>query len=1212
MTRFSSIALLLLIGTFASAQEPAGVLPVGADGKALNLDFETGTLKDWTAEGKAFEGQPIKGDTVAKRRADNRSEHQGQFWIGGFEKLGDKPTGTLTSVPFKITHPWASFLVGGGPWMETCVEFVVKDKLIARVSGIEEENLRRVVVDLRGYKDQEMFIRIVDKHTGHWGHINFDDFRFHDKKPNVPPRPGGLRDELKFAGLSPQKAAQAMTLPEGFDVTLFAGEPDVMQPIALALDDRGRVWVAEAYSYPIRRKDPKDFKDRIVIFEDTDGDGKFDKRTVFMEGLNLVSGLEVGFGGVWIGAAPHLMYVPMKEIPAKKPVGLLTPSASEGITGRPAIPSLALRVSEVKAAQQDVKETTTVPAGPPKILLDGWGYQDTHETLNAFIWGPDGWLYGCHGVFTHSKVGKPGTPDKERVPLNAGVWRYHPTRHKFEVFAHGTSNPWGLDFNDYGQAFVSACVIPHAFHIIQGGRYHRQAGSHFNPHTYADIKTIADHLHWQGANPWAGNEKSDSTGGGHAHCGLMCYLGGTWPAEYRGQLFMGNVHGRRINMDVLRPKGSGYTASHGKDFLHANDAWARFINMRYGPDGNVYVIDWYDKQACHTGNIQVWDRSNGRIYKISHRNTQAHSRKAVGIDLQKKTDLELVEYQLHENDWYVRHARRILQERTSTNAKVSAAIRKILVEHKGETRRLRALWAYHVQLGEIEEIRRSAPTYLDHAMDDKSPIVRAWAIQLAAQHGGNSDLRSDLEQISKKEPSAVVRLYLASALQKFAPKERWKIAEHLLLHSEDADDQNLPLMYWYAIEPLADVDPARALALALNGKIPQLHGYMIRRIGAGGDATGLLIDALAKTPDAGGQLTFLTALREALKGRRQVPMPEAWPRLFDKLQNGGGEVREQAVCLAVTFGNPDPALAMLKNRKSTAAQALAAAALLEAGHPKLTPELHWLLDAELKGTKARGVALRGLAAYDDPTTPGIIFTSYPNFTANEKIDALHTLASRSSYAKALLDAVAAKKIDAKEVSIDIVRQMRNLKDKDVSARINEVWGVVRDSSADRIKAIAEYKKMLTTPPATPPDLAQGRAIFNKNCAQCHTLFGVGAKLGPDITGANRASLDYLLENILDPSAVIPKEYAATVIEMKDGRTITGIIRAQTPIAITIGTVNDALTLPRKEIDVIITSKVSMMPDDLLKQLKEDEVRALIAYLQSPRQVELKVGNEPRR
>jgi putative membrane-bound dehydrogenase-like protein len=1163
-----TFASLLFFASLASAQD-IGVLPVGADGKALNLDFETGTLKDWIAEGKAFEGQPIKGDTVSKRRNDNKSDHQGQYWIGGFEKLGDKPTGTLTSVPFKVTHPWASFLVGGGPWMETCVELVAKDKLIARVSGIEEENLRRVVVDLRGYKDQEMFIRIVDKHTGHWGHINFDDFRFHDKKPNFPPRPGGVRDELKFAGLPPEKAAQAMTLPEGFDVTLFAGEPDVMQPIALALDDRGRVWVAEAYSYPIRRKDPKEFKDRILIFEDTKGTGKFDKRTVFMEGLNLVSGLEVGFGGVWIGAAPHLMYVPMKD---------------------------------------------DKPAGPPQILLDGWGYQDTHETLNAFIWGPDGWLYGCHGVFTHSKVGKPGTPDKDRVPLNAGVWRYHPTRHKFEVFAHGTSNPWGLDFNDYGQAFVSACVIPHSFHMIQGGRYHRQGGAHFNPHTYDDIKTIADHLHWQGANPWAGNEKSDSTGGGHAHCGLMCYLGGTWPAEYRGQLFMGNIHGRRINVDILKPKGSSYVASHGKDFLHANDAWARFINMRYGPDGNVYVIDWYDKQACHTGNVQVWDRSNGRIYKISHRGAKGEPRGVSprSIDLQKKTDMELVEYQLHENEWYVRHARRILQERKGgkDEVKVVNELRSILEQNKDETRRLRALWTYHGIRGEFGEVAIVGErTCLEIALADKTPIVRAWAIQLETERNRQipiSDLINEMPEMARKDPSPIVRLYLASALQRLDTKHRWKIAENLLAHSEDADDQNLPLMYWYAIEPLADVDPARALALALNGKIPQLHGFMIRRIGAGGDATGLLIDALAKTPDANGQLTFLTALREALKGRRQVPMPDAWPKLYDKLHSSrNGEVGIQAVCLAVTFGNPEPALKMLKERSSGVTQAAAVTALLDAGYPKLAPELRLLLGDDLKAFGLRKLALRGLAAYDDPATPPAILSAYDTFTADEKRDALNTLASRTSYAKVLLDAVGSEKIALKDVSADIVRQLRNLKDKGISARINEVWGVVRDTPAERIKAIADTKKMLTTPPASPPDLAKGRLIYNKTCAQCHTLFGFGSKIGPDLTGSNRANLDYLLENIIDPSAVIPKEYAATLVEMKDGRTVIGIIRSDTPIALTLVAVNETLVLPRKEIESVTTSKLSLMPDDLLKQLKEDEVRALIAYLQSPNQVEVK-------
>src|SRR5579884_2463449 len=604
MRRHAALLLLVLPLTLVRAAEPAptppeGVLPKGADGKPLNLDFETGTLKDWTADGEAFQGQPIKGDTVAKRRNDMHSRHQGDYWIGGYELKGDKAQGTLTSVPFKVTQPWCSFLVGGGPWPETCVELVRNDtkEVFSRTSGVEEEDLRRVAVDLRPHMGKEIFIRLVDRHTGHWGHVNFDDFRFHSQKPDLPPRKDAPPppDVYKFAGLPPDKAAAAMTVPEGFSVSLFAGEPDIVQPIAMCLDDRGRLWVAEAYSYPVRRPD-KEAKDRILIFEDSKGAGHFDKRTVFMEGLNLVSGLEVGFGGVWIGAAPYLMFVPIKEGEDK-------------------------------------------PAGPPQILLDGWHYEDTHETLNAFCWGPDGWLYGCHGVFTHSRVGKPGTPDKDRIPLNAGVWRYHPTKHVFEVFAHGTSNPWGLDFDAHGQAFVEACVIPHAFHIIQGGRYHRQAGSHFNLHTYADIQTIADHLHWQGADPWKAIATSDSHGGGHAHCGLLIYQGDAWPEEYRGKMFMGNIHGHRLNMDVLQPKGSGFVASHGPDFLLANDAWARFINLRSGPDGNVYLLDWYDQQACHHGDPNVWDRGNGRIYTIRYRGT----RPVTGVDPRQQSDKQLVE-----------------------------------------------------------------------------------------------------------------------------------------------------------------------------------------------------------------------------------------------------------------------------------------------------------------------------------------------------------------------------------------------------------------------------------------------------------------------------------------------------------------------------------------------------------------------------------------
>jgi putative membrane-bound dehydrogenase-like protein len=1147
--------ILILTVPPAPALAPAdGVLPVGADGKPLNFNFETGSLKDWTASGDAFRGQPIKGDTVYPRRNDMRSQHQGQYWIGTYERSGDGPQGTLTSVPFKVTHPWASFLVGGGPHETTCVELVRQDsnQVFSQTSGLEEENLRRAVIDLRPQLGKEIFIRLVDRHSGHWGHINFDDFRFHAVRPDYPARavlPALPPPDLyRFAGLAPQKAAQAMTVPKGFEVKLFAGEPDVRQPIAFCLDDRGRLWVAEAYCYPVRRPD-NEANDRILIFEDTDGDGVFDKRTVFLEHLNLVSGLEVGFGGVWIGAAPYLLFVP-------------------------------------------IKPGTDQPAGPPQVLLDGWAWQDTHETLNTFTWGPDGWLYGCHGVFTHSHVGKPGAPAAQRTPINAGIWRYHPTKHVFEVFAHGTSNPWGLDFNDRGQAFSEACVVPHAFHIIQGARYFRQAGNHFNPYTYADIATIADHLHYPGADPWAANNRSDSLGGGHAHCGTMIYLGGAWPAEFRDQWFMGNIHGRRINMDRLRTEGSGYIASHGPDFLLANDAWARFINLRYGPDGNAYLIDWYDQQACHTGDVKIWDRSNGRIYKICYQGT-----KPVHADLQALSDDDLVKLQLHPNDWFVRHARRLLQERGGSPA-VHDALAQIAFHHKDETRRLRGLWALHAAGGLTDE-------RVAQGLADTGAYVRAWTIQLALENGHASPaLLSQLTDLAQHDPSPVVRLYLASGLQRLPGKQRWDILAALVAHSEDATDHNLPLMTWYAAEPLADLDPARALALGLRAR-GRLLEFMVRRISSSAEPERLanLVDALARSDAPDVQRAMLQGLHDALQGHRQVPMPARWPDALARLRHCRlPEVREQAQTLAVTFGDER---AMKELRQTVASSRAdfterqkALDALLHAHDKQLPPLLHHLIaDPALRGS-----AVRGLAAYDDPHTPEVLIAVFGSLSTQEKHAALGTLAARASYGKALLDAVAAHKIPAADVTPDLVRQLRNLHDPALDRRIADVWGVVRDTPIEKARLMAQYRKMLTARAPSPPDLSLGRALYAKTCGQCHVLFGTGGKVGPELTGSNRANLDYLLENILDPSAVIPKEYTVTRLELTDGRVITGIIREETAAAFTVITATETLTVPRAEVESTRATAESMMPEDQLKPFTEADVRALIAYLQSPAQV----------
>ncbi|HJT36546.1 MAG TPA: PVC-type heme-binding CxxCH protein [Pirellulales bacterium] len=1134
------------------------MLPTDASGTRLNLDFETGDLTDWLPEGDAFEGQPIEGDTVSRRRQDMRSQHQGRFWIGSFERRGDPPQGVLRSAAFRVTHPYASFLIAGGPHAETRVELVRKDtgKVIFQASGDETENLKPVVVDLRQHVRREIFIRVVDEHSGHWGHVNFDNFRFHQELPKVPPRPGARPlDSFANAGLSAEEAARAMTVPEGFQVTLFAGEPDVVQPIAQAIDDRGRLWVAEAYSYP-RRVSEAEARDRILIFEDEDGDGRFDRRKVFADKLNLVSGLEVGFGGVWVGMAPYLLFIPDRD-------------------------------------------GDDLPDAKPQVLLDGWGSEDTHETLNSFIWGPDGWLYGCHGVFTHSRVGKPGTPDTRRVPINAGIWRYHPTRHEFEVFAHGTSNPWGLDFNDQGQALLTACVIPHLYHVVQGGRYQRQAGQHFNPYTYADIQTIALHRHWVGDNPHAGNNRSDSAGGGHAHAGAMIYLGGSWPERYRNQLFMNNIHGARLNQDNLTAKGSGYIGDRAPDFLLANDAWSQIINLQYGPDGQMYMIDWYDKNQCHHHDVNGHDRTNGRIFKVSYKNAQP-----VTVDLRKKTDAELVELLVHHNEWFVRHARRILQERGAKGVRGSLA--KLAFEHADASRRLRGLWALHATGG-------LSDSEITRGLRDRDAYVRGWTIQLALEKRQPSDQTlALLAKLAAADASPVVWLYLASAADRLSLDERLPILRHLLSHSEDSDDHNLPLMDWYAAEPIVEHDVSQAAALLDVCEIPLVRRFLVRRMAqyATPEALALLVDRLSHSAAPDDQRTLLEEINRGLAGKRQVAMPERWQAVYDRLlKSSDSQIVSQATSLALTFGDQRAyrRLEQVAADRDAAVKVReeAIAALVKARDPDLPPILQNLIGDAV----VRRAALRALAAESHPRTAQSILDAYAEFTPDERRDALATLVSRVESAAALLDAVAAKRVAATDLSGELVRQVRNLKNAKLDERLSEVWGAVNDTPAERRQLMEQYKAMLAKPGAQAADLPLGRAIFAKTCQQCHTLFGVGGKVGPDITGSNRANLDYILSNVIDPSALIGKEYQAVVIETSDGRTLTGIIRNETPDALELATATETVTVLKSDIDQREVSPKSMMPDDQLKPFSEHEVRSLVAYLASPAQTPLLASKE---
>jgi len=1149
-----------------------GIDPQGADGASLNLGFELGSLSGWSVEGQAFAQQPMKGDTVFQRRAPDRSRHRGEWWIGTFEVAGDGPTGTLTSDPFKVTHPFASFLIGGGAHANTCVQILdaANGDIIFQSSGKNDENMRSRWVDLRQRVGQEIQVRLIDGHTGGWGHINFDDFRFHSETDEIRDRAMKDMPRDMIKGFAPEEAAARMTLPDGFYSDLIAGEPRLHQPIAMTFDARGRIWVAEAYSYPVRRPDDE-AKDHILVFEDTNNDGSYDKRTVFLDNLNLVSGIEVGFGGVWIGAAPYFMFVP--------------------------------------DADDDL-----VPDSEPQVLLDGWGYQDTHETLNAFNWGPDGWLYGCHGVFTHSRVGKPGTPDADRIPMNAGVWRYHPTRHEFEVFAWGTSNPWGVDFDDRGQAVITACVIPHLYHMIQGGRYIRQGGRHFNPYVFDDIQTVADHLHYLGATPHSGNGNSDSVGGGHAHCGAAIYLADQFPPEYRNRLFLFNVHGKRMNSEYLVPKDSGLVGQHGPDFMIANDKWFLGVALRVGPDGSLYFIDWYDKQACHRSEVEIWDRSNGRLFRVRHGDLEPAQ-----VDLQSLSRQELVEMQLHANDWYVRQARRILMER-GAHAETAESIYSMLNEEQQTEKRLRLLWALHAVDGLNPERTSSLLRHGDE-------YIRAWTIQLALDQAAAANaagellvpeagLLEQLEFLAKNDASPVVRLYLASALQRIDFTSRRGILTSLMAQPENASDHNLPLLLWYGLEPMVAAAPKQVLAdISDHNTIPELETFTYRRLAAS-DAAGLeaLSQAIVTAPtDVAARM--ITEMSNGLASRPDTPMPASWTQVSARFlanENSGASTAtvDAVTALALAFGDANAApilrTILLDPSFSIERRNLALEGLVQVQDPALLDILLGLLD----DGALRSTALSKLAIFDHEATPRLVIFRLSSFTPAEQSVAALMLASRPSFATQLLEAILEG--DAPRSLLDsatLRQQLTQLGDSKVEELMTSAWGRSTGLSEQAEEEIARYTSLLTPEYLATADLPNGRVIYHRTCWACHDLFGDGMAVGPGLTGSNRADLDYILTNIIDPSAEVGREYLMTNVTLQDGRVVAGMVVDENNLTITLQSGDNRETVRKSHIKLgpdsepmVFRSGVSMMPQGQLLGLSDTEVRDLIGYLASPTQV----------
>ncbi len=955
-----------------------------------------------------------------------------------------------------------------------------------------------------------------------------------------------------------EKTLAQMYLPEGFRAVLVASEPEVRQPVAFAIDARGRLWVAEAYSYP-QKQPPGKGLDRVVIFEDADGDGRFESRKVFTTGLNLVSGIEVGFGGVWIGAAPELLFIPDKD-------------------------------------------GDDVPDSSPQVLLEGFGYQDTHECLNSFTWGPDGWLYGNQGVFNFARIGKPGTATEQRTELRAGVWRYHPLRHEFEVFAHGGSNPWGLDYDETGQLFMTHCRSYWGrgltTHVLQGGQFWNQANANYPPFIVSDPSSdfpnyqnflLASARYDHGAGG-AGPKGSDAIYGGHSHVGTMIYLGDNWPDDYRGHLFTHNLGGHQINQQINKPLGSGYDTVHaGKDVFFCTDPKYVAIDLQYGPDGAVYVIDWYDQQHCHNPISERWDRANGRIYRLEH----AAGYKPARVNLTALNDLDLVKLMSHKNQWYPRTARRVLMERASAkpiDKEAVSGLRTQLSTDAHRATRLNTLWTLH-GIGVSSDI-------LPRLLNDKDEVLRAWSVQLATERAPITGAVIDrLVSLARVDPSPIVRRYLASAIQRIPEKPAWDLIEGLASRHEDREDRNLPLLLWHGLGPRMEKNPARAMDLAAITPIPQLADW-IYWYAATLKAISLnqVIILIGKTTGE-TQRRRLAGLSLAMESRVNTPEPSGWKSVAPILYaSEDPRVRRQAERLASVFGDTSVFARLRKELLDPGADKDARRHALDVlGR---SPDLN-SLSAFIKlldEPSYRGRALTLLGRFDDASITPAILDRFQSFAPAEKTAAINALTSRASLAVPLLEAVAKGALKRDQLTAYHVRQLGQLHNPEVDSRLTKTWGRILKTPAERQTQITRLEKVFDEAPLWAYDGREGRKHFQKICASCHKLGDDGNRIGPELTGAGAHGIRYYLENIVDPDAVIGTDFQMTTIETSKGEVLSGLLVSETPSSITLRTIADQVLVAKTDAVRRATSEKSLMPEGLLEALPEREQIELLKFL----------------
>ncbi|MDB6028395.1 MAG: putative rane-bound dehydrogenase [Verrucomicrobiales bacterium] len=959
-----------------------------------------------------------------------------------------------------------------------------------------------------------------------------------------------------------------MKLPEGFHANLVASEPMIAQPVCIEFDDRGRLWVIQYLQYPnpnglqraqvdrfsrtkydkVPEPPPRGPKgaDRITILSDFDEKGHARHAKDFVTGLNLASGMAFGHGGVYVLQVPYLLFYPDKN-------------------------------------------GDDVPDSNPEVLLTGFGMEDAHSVANSLTWGPDGWLYGCQGSTVTANI--------RGIEFQQGVWRYHPVTKRFELFCEGGGNSWGLDFDKDGNLIYSTNLSPFRnVHGVQGGYYWKSFGKHgalHNPYTYGYF----DHVPYQNFT------------GGHVTDGGIIYQGNSFPEKYLGKYIANDLLGHAVQWHNLEKDGSSFKASYGGELLTPNDTWFAPCDLTMGADGALYVSDWSDKRTAHPDPDADWDRSNGRVYRIQWQQADIAVKEPALPAWQKLSSEKVVELVSSKNDWIVRKARRTLADRRDVT--IYPKLRAQVFEMTDEHFALESFWALYVSGGADE-------AFLNDALDHPSAKIRRWAVRFLGDADTISPTSHEhLLRIAVTEPDVLVRSQLASTAQRLPAKVAMQLVAKIA-RDVDASDPHVPLLLWWAVEKqcvvaVSDVVTLFASPSAWQSKIiaETILPRLMRRYAAEGKqetlaACGTLLLSAPSEKIAGQLLeSFEKGLSEQPKNK-QITSVEKLP----------STLRKQLTELWNDKTNNRTLIRLLSRLGYKPAWQRTLALAADASSP-LDLRLAMLqFIAEMADPDAMGVLL-GLSATSEPEAIQLaaleaiqqlpnaelrsILASYTAMSPRVRSKARDVLLSRKQWAYAFLGLVDSGQYDAREVALDQLQNVATFEDKQLNELVRKHWGNIgRGTPEEKLADIRRFNNDLR---AASGDAKRGRDLFVKNCAVCHELFGEGEKVGPELTHGNRADKDFLLTSIVDPSAVIRKEFLNYNVEMKDGRSLSGLIAEQSANSVTLmAAKNERTTIPRDKIVSMQESSISLMPEGLMHPLSPQERRDLFTYLQSPQPV----------